>query len=106
MSTGYAVGGMTQPYKVLTGCGHVVIRRMRPDTAGVEFSGAVVLQAPNGMPCPKCAGEVREHVGAADCSIDPVTFCCVVCGVDHSEACSECRQTGFHGVGCSAREVR
>jgi len=45
---------MTQPYKVRTGCGHIVVRRMRPATAGVPFTPETVLEAPNGRPCPEC----------------------------------------------------
>ena len=41
----------TQPYKVRTGCGHIVTRRMRPSTAGVPYSPDVILRAPNGAPC-------------------------------------------------------
>jgi hypothetical protein len=44
----------TQPYKVRTSCGHIVIRRMREATAGVAYSESVVLEAPNGRPCDAC----------------------------------------------------
>jgi hypothetical protein len=50
---------MTQPYKVRTGCGHIVIRRMRPATAGVPYTPETVLEAPNGRPCAEC--EARER---------------------------------------------
>lgn len=43
-----------KPYRVLTSCGHEVIRKMREATAGVPWSEDVVLQAPNGRPCDAC----------------------------------------------------
>jgi hypothetical protein len=46
---------MTQPYRVRTSCGHIVLRRMRPSTARVPFSPDVVLEAPGGAPCPECS---------------------------------------------------
>jgi hypothetical protein len=50
------VGERLQPYKVRTSCGHVVVRMMRPATAGVEFDAAAEFQidAPGGMPCAHC----------------------------------------------------
>ena len=50
----------TQPYNVLTSCGHIVIRRMRPSTAGIPFTPTALLHAPNGAPCPDCATLVRR----------------------------------------------
>ena len=44
----------THPYKVRTGCGHIVIRRMRESTAGVPYSPSVVIDAPGGRPCETC----------------------------------------------------
>jgi len=46
--------GSTQPYKVRTGCGHIVIRRMRESTAGVPYTPETIIEAPNGRPCPAC----------------------------------------------------
>lgn len=54
---------MTQPYKVCTSCGHIVIRRMRPATAGVAYSEDVVLEAPNGRACEDC--EAKSKVGGS-----------------------------------------
>lgn len=54
----FTAGEQTQPYKVRTSCGHIVIRRMRPATAGVPYSTDVVIDAPGGRPCPEC--EARE----------------------------------------------
>jgi len=51
---------MTQPYKVRTGCGHVVVRRMRPATAGVPFTPETVIEAPNGRPCDACERKIEE----------------------------------------------
>ncbi len=47
----------TQPYKVRTGCGHIVIRRMREATAGVPFTEDTILAAPNGRPCEDCEAD-------------------------------------------------
>lgn len=44
----------TKLFKVRTGCGHIVIRRMREATAGVPYTEEVILEAPNGMPCEAC----------------------------------------------------
>ena len=44
----------TQPYQVRTGCGHVVIRRMRESTAGVPYTPETIIDAPHGRPCPDC----------------------------------------------------
>lgn len=44
----------TQPFKVRTGCGHIVIRRMREATAGVPYTPETILEAPNGRPCDEC----------------------------------------------------
>jgi len=47
----------TMPFKVRTGCGHIVIRRMREATAGVPFTSETIIEAPNGMPCEDCQRE-------------------------------------------------
>ena len=44
----------TKPYRVRTSCGHVVIRKMREATAGVPYAPEVLLEAPEGLPCPAC----------------------------------------------------
>lgn len=44
----------TKPYKVRASCGHIDVRPMRESTAGVPYSEAVVLDAPNGAPCREC----------------------------------------------------
>lgn len=44
----------TKPYKVRTGCGHVVIRKMRESTAGVPWTEETIIEAPNGRPCEAC----------------------------------------------------
>ena len=41
-------------YTVRTGCGHIVIRRMREATAGVPWTEDTVIDAPNGRPCEGC----------------------------------------------------
>lgn len=46
---------VTKPYKVRASCGHLTIRRMREATAGILWSEDVVIDAPNGAPCPDCA---------------------------------------------------
>ena len=52
----------TMPFKVRTSCGHIVIRRMREETAGVPYTDATVLDAPNGAPCSECeAAAARER---------------------------------------------
>lgn len=43
-----------------------------------------------------------RHLQDEDCSehIDPETFCCAVCGVDHGSECWRCGGHGFHKPGC------
>ena len=49
------------PYKVRTSCGHIVIRKMRAETAGVPYTEEVVIEAPRGRPCEPClAAGVRR----------------------------------------------
>lgn len=69
VTSGWAPGGRTQPFKVRTGCGHVVIRRMREETAGITYTEGTIIEAPNGQPCKECGGiEPRvpegEHAAA------------------------------------------
>ncbi len=45
---------MTQPFKVRASCGHIDIRRMREETAGVPYTEDTILEAPNGAPCGEC----------------------------------------------------
>lgn len=54
-------GDATQPFQVRTGCGHIVIRRMRESVAGVKWSAEVILEAPNGRPCPACEGSAAAN---------------------------------------------
>lgn len=49
------------PYKVRTSCGHIVVRKMRPATAGVPFSDDVVLEAPNGLACADCKPGIARN---------------------------------------------
>jgi hypothetical protein len=53
----------TKPFQVRTGCGHIVIRRMREATAGVPFTPETVLEAPNGRPCDDCALATAKSKG-------------------------------------------
>lgn len=43
-----------KPFKVRTGCGHVVIRMMREATAGVPWTEETIIEAPNGRTCDEC----------------------------------------------------
>jgi hypothetical protein len=47
----------------------------------------------------------HNHNKDADCSVDPATDMCTVCGVYHGEACDECGGRGFHGDACSLNEA-
>ena len=40
------------------------------------------------------------HATDTDCTIDPATDCCTICGVDHSGECPDCHGRGFHRPGC------
>lgn len=59
-----------KPYRVRTSCGHEVIRQMREETARIAWTPDVVIDAPNGRPCPMCeeAANAPKHV------IDPSMF--------------------------------
>jgi hypothetical protein len=46
------------------------------------------------------AGKKSDHSKDADCTVDPATGGCFVCGVDHSDECPECGRHGFHLDGC------
>ena len=39
-----------------------------------------------------------KHTQDSDCSVDPVTDLCTVCGVHHGEPCEHCGGRGFHRV--------
>lgn len=41
-----------------------------------------------------------EHARDLDCTVDPVTDCCVECGVYHGSICPECGGSGFHSDAC------
>ncbi len=41
-----------------------------------------------------------EHEQDADCTVDPETNLCVVCGVEHAEPCPDCGGRGFHKPDC------
>ena len=41
-----------------------------------------------------------DHTKDSDCTVDPLTNCCKVCGVDHSEPCLECGGKGYHSPNC------
>lgn len=45
------------------------------------------------------------HTKDSDCTVDPETLLCSVCGVDHSDSCPECSGRGFHAEGCSRSDV-
>lgn len=40
------------------------------------------------------------HAQDEDCDVDPETFCCRICGVDHSGDCPTCGGHGFHKPTC------
>lgn len=40
------------------------------------------------------------HTQDSDCTLDPATSCCRVCGVDHSATCIKCSGRGFHLPSC------
>jgi hypothetical protein len=45
------------------------------------------------------------HRQDSDCTVDQKTGACVVCHVDHSAMCPECKGRGFHKVICSSYEM-
>lgn len=44
------------------------------------------------------------HTKDEDCTVDPETGCCSVCGVLHGDPCPCCGGSGFHKDGCSEIE--
>lgn len=41
-----------------------------------------------------------EHTEDSDCDVDPETWTCRICGVDHSGQCLRCLGHGFHTAVC------
>jgi len=41
-----------------------------------------------------------EHLQDSDCTVDPETLLCSVCGVDHGGECIDCGGRGFHKPNC------
>jgi hypothetical protein len=48
----------------------------------------------------ECCTSRITHTKDTDCTIDPDTMCCIVCGVSHGSPCEACRGSGFHADGC------
>lgn len=46
------------------------------------------------------AGTNRAHTKDSDCTIEPETRLCKICGVDHSGQCDVCGGRGFHTETC------
>jgi hypothetical protein len=46
-----------------------------------------------------------HHMKDEDCSVDPSTNLCTVCGVEHGEACPVCGGRGFHKEGCAESDA-
>lgn len=44
--------------------------------------------------------ETRPHEADEDCTIDPATGLCFVCGVEHGDPCPECGATAYHRPDC------
>lgn len=42
----------------------------------------------------------KPHSRDEDCTVDPETLCCTVCGVDHSAECLDCGKRGYHASTC------
>lgn len=40
------------------------------------------------------------HTTDTDCTIDPATDCCAVCGVLHGDPCRDCAGCGYHRPDC------
>ncbi len=40
------------------------------------------------------------HTHDSQCTVDPDTACCEVCGVEHGEPCRHCGGSGFHRDDC------
>lgn len=42
----------------------------------------------------------ESHTQDSDCTLDPHTLCCSVCGVYHGDPCPRCNQHGYHDLRC------
>jgi hypothetical protein len=45
-----------------------------------------------------------KHTSDNQCTVDPTTNTCTVCGVEHGAPCPECSGRGFHAAGCTELE--
>ncbi len=45
--------------------------------------------------------EVKRHTQDSDCTVDPETGLCTVCGVLHGEPCILCGGRGYHALDCA-----
>jgi len=43
---------------------------------------------------------MKNHSKDSDCTVDPETGCCTVCGVEHGEPCPECGMRAYHSKDC------
>lgn len=57
-----------------------------------------MLSTHNSTPCWK------DHTQDSDCSVDPETLSCALCGVDHSGECLDCGGRGFHKPTCESQK--
>ena len=48
---------------------------------------------------------MSEHTKDEDCTVDPETQCCTVCGVGHGDPCEFCGGRGFHMDNCPAMKI-
>lgn len=44
--------------------------------------------------------QITEHTKDSDCTVDPNTGLCQICGVEQSEPCPACGCTSFHAPTC------
>lgn len=44
--------------------------------------------------------DIEQHSHDLECTVNPATLCCEVCGVDHSDECLDCGGRGFHKETC------
>ena len=49
--------------------------------------------------------ELVEHTRDSDCTVDPETNLCSICGVEYSEPCIECGGHAFHLEGCTLSDA-
>ena len=45
-----------------------------------------------------------NHSKDSDCTVNPETLCCDVCGVAHGDECLDCGGRGYHKPGCESIE--